>query len=251
MGIKRKAFQGVYNIIRFNWHFYVIVFFSLIALTIVIKFLPAYFHLLLYILCLLTTLSIIVSLLVSYYIYDLSPLYEFNWLPNCNNKKVLNINAGFDETSELINSRYPETKLSKADFYDPQKHTEVSIRRARAAYPPPQDTITVTTTSLPFKDNHFDICLATFAAHEIRNEQERIQFFKELNRVTKDDGEIFVTEHLRDFQNFIAYNIGFLHFHSRSSWNTTFEKSNLELSKEIKNTTFISTFILNKNGTTS
>lgn len=88
------------------------------------------------------------------------------------------------------------------------------------------------------------------SAHEIRNEIERIELFKELNRVIKLNGQIYVTEHLRDFPNFLAYNIGFFHFHTKSSWLKTFNDANLKIRQEIKLTPFISTFILYKNGNT-
>lgn len=45
-----------------------------------------------------------VSLLVSYYVYDLSDLYKLNWLHELvanlkRDLKIVNIHAGFDETS--------------------------------------------------------------------------------------------------------------------------------------------------------
>jgi hypothetical protein len=92
---------------------------------------------------------------------------------------------------------------------------------------------------------------AFLSAHEIRDEQERVVFFKELGRIVKASGRIIVTEHLRDIPNFLAYNIGFLHFHSKTSWLNTFKESGLRIEKEIKNTTFISTFILVKDATTA
>ena len=89
------------------------------------------------------------------------------------------------------------------------------------------------------------------AAHEIREEQERIQFFKELRRIVKSKGSIYITEHLRDIPNFLAYNIGFFHFYTRSTWLKTFQKAALNVEKEIKITPFISTFILSKNGSST
>ena len=113
-----------------------------------------------------------------------------------------------------------------------------------------ENTLQVSTEKLPFQDNSFDFSLAILAAHEIRNKEERVLFFKELNRVTKPSGQIFITEHLRDLNNFLAYNIGFFHFHSHSEWSEIFEKANVKVEKEIKITPFISTFILSKNGNT-
>ena len=64
-------------------------------------------------------------------------------------------------------------------------------------------------------------------------------------------GQVIVTEHLRDTANFIAYNIGFLHFHSKETWLQTFRNAGFKVFQEIKITPFISTFILTKNGIAS
>ena len=89
------------------------------------------------------------------------------------------------------------------------------------------------------------------AAHEIRNDVERIVFFKQLQKALTSTGKIIVVEHQRDIANFIAYNFGFFHFHSLKKWKATFKSSNLSIEKEFKITPFISTFILTKNGITS
>ena len=172
-------------------------------------------------------------------------------LPVSQNGNLVNINAGFDETSELLASKYPASELHVFDFYDPQKHTEVSIKRARKAYPPYKNTIKVTTAVLPLESNSADNIFLIFSAHEIRSNDERVCFFKELNRIVKDDGKIIITEHLRNLSNFTVYNIGFFHFLSLSNWLVTFKKSNFKICDSIKITPFITTFILTKNGMAS
>jgi ubiquinone/menaquinone biosynthesis C-methylase UbiE len=250
MELNRRPFQGVLNILYFNWHFYVVAGVVIVAALFVRHFLPETIRPLAFWGALLAFLTLAVSLLVSFYIYDLSDLYQLRWLPSVDNKRILNINAGFDETSALIRQKHPTTNLTICDFYNPNTHTEVSVKRARRAYPPLANTIQVATDELPFPDHSFDYALAILSAHEIRDEGERIRFFQELHRVTKPTGQIFVTEHLRDLNNFMAYTIGFFHFHAKSSWLRTFEQANLTLKQEIKITPFISTFILNKNGDT-
>jgi hypothetical protein len=49
----------------------------------------------------------------------------------------------------------------------------------------------------------------------------------------------------------MAYNFGFFHFHSKNTWLKTFHRSGLTITNEIKITPFITTFILDKNGTAS
>lgn len=248
MEIKRKPIQGVANIIRFNWHFYLMAFIVFVVLSLLKNQFSQQIQTILNIGIVIAIFTLLISLFVSFYIYDLSDLYQLKWIKNVNNKKVLNINAGFDETSEIIINKFPQTNLTICDFYNPEKHTEISIKRARRAYPPNSKTISVSTNELPFSENAFDNSYAILSAHEIRNENERVQFFKELNRITK--GQIFVTEHLRDFNNFMAYTIGVFHFHSRQSWLQTFKQVDLTVSKEIKTTPFITTFVLEKNGNT-
>jgi ubiquinone/menaquinone biosynthesis C-methylase UbiE len=249
----RKPFQGVWNIIRFNWHYYV-----LSALIVIFIFvLQHYFNTIRIaanILVLLIVCSTFISLAVSSYIYDFSDLYKLSWLRSLKlgeSGRIINIHAGFDETSELLRRKFKASELVVADFYDPLKHTEVSIKRARKAYQPFPNTQQVSTRNLAMQDNSADKIFTIFSAHEIRNNEERVTFFKELQRVLKPSGQVIVTEHLRDTANFLAYNIGFLHFHSKATWLNTFHLSGLCISKEIKTTPFITTFILEKNGTAS
>jgi ubiquinone/menaquinone biosynthesis C-methylase UbiE len=191
-----------------------------------------------------------ISIVVSAYIYDFSDLYKLCWLKNVapGEARIVNINAGFDETSTLLQAKFKKSKLLVIDFYNPEKHTEVSIKRARRAYPPFPGTQQVSTNDIPIQSGSVDTIFAILSAHEIRNDEERIIFFKEIERVMMATGQVIVTEHLRDTANFLAYNLGFLHFHSRATWQKTFHAAGLRLNKEIKITPFITTFILEKNG---
>lgn len=250
----RKPFQGVWNIIRFNWQFYIVAIAAVILLLLLRNNLTTALRAAAIVLVILITVSTLISLFVSCYIYDFSNLYKLSWLPNTqtnDKEKIANINAGFDETSNLLKNKFANSELFVFDFYDPAKHTAVSIKRARKAYPPFPNTKQVTTSLLPLQDNSTDKIFAILSAHEIRNEEERNSFFKELRRVLKPTGQIIVTEHLRDSANFLAYNIGCFHFHSRPTWLNTFQNAELRIANEIKTTPFITTFILEKNGTTT
>ena len=253
MGVTRKPFQGVYNIIRFNWHFYVLAIAFLLLLLAAIKMIDSSFAIFGWVAFYLILSSISISLFASFYIYDLSGLYKLNWLDGLLHKDystILNIHAGFDETSGLLHSKYKPSKLIVFDFYNPAFHTEISIKRARKVYPPYPGTKKMSTNYLPVENDSIDTSFAILAAHEIRKEDERILFFKELNRITKKDGQIVVVEHLQDVANFLAYNIGFFHFHTKATWLKTFSAAGLRVQKEIKITPFITTFILQKNGST-
>lgn len=247
----RRPFQGVLNILRFNWHFYLLSLVFLVLLIFLAGFFPAYSQVYLYGLCFLILWMNIVSLLVSYYVYDLSGLYDFSWLKVLEtDRRIINISAGFDETSHMLKNRFSAAELIVLDFYDAQKHTEVSIKRARKAYPMFEGTRQVNTTELCLEDDSADKIFVILSAHEIRDESERIIFFKALKKALKPNGQVFIIEHLRDRANFLAYNIGFFHFYSKSTWCKTFREAGLKVQCEIKQTPFISIFILQKNGDT-
>ena len=248
----RKPFQGAGNIIRFNWHFYALSLGLVILALMLNNYLSEGLQPYIYIFCCLVIGITLISLAVSHYVYDRSGLYKLNWLEELGieGSKTVNINAGFDEISNLLKAKFQNTDLIVLDFYDSLKYTEISIKRARKAYPVSPNTKHVTITNLPLSDKSIDNVLVIFSAHEIRNEAERINFFKELNRVVKPSGQIFITEHLRDLANFFAYNIGFLHFYSKSSWHRIFQAAQLKIQEEIKCTPFISTFILKSHGNT-
>ncbi|MGA2257182.1 MAG: class I SAM-dependent methyltransferase [Thermoguttaceae bacterium] len=245
----RKPFQGVWNIVRFNWHFYLLSLGLSLILLLLNRVLDEPYRCCAIVAGLLLIGTTLITLLVSFYVYDLPGLYQMKWSGDCAARAcIVNIHAGFDETSVLLKERFPGSELSVFDFYDPAKHTEVSIKRARKACPPCPGTRSIKTSHIPLPDDSADKIFVTLSAHEIRNDDERIAFFAELKRSLKPTGQIVVTEHLRDLPNFLAYNIGFFHFLPVASWNKTFHHACLSVTEEIKTTPFITTFILEKHG---
>lgn len=250
MEVERKPLQGVKNIILFNWHFYVVAVVLIIAMELLGTYMPTSANYIIQICIVIVAFVILFSLLISHWVYDKSSLYQLTWLHDGRIKTVLNMHAGFDEITPIIQRKIPTAKLVVSDFYNSNFHTEVSIKRARKAAVYKSSTVSVSTKCLPFESSEFDVVIGFLSIHEIREKQERIVFFQQLHRVTNANGQIIVTEHLRDWKNFMAYNIGFLHFHSRKIWLETFEQAGLVLKQEIKTTPFITTFILEKYGNT-
>ncbi|MGV6862237.1 MAG: class I SAM-dependent methyltransferase [Putridiphycobacter sp.] len=251
MDIERKPFQGVKNIILFNWHFYVIAVLIIAFSIIGFLWINTNVKYLFLTMAIMVTFTLTLSTIISFYIYDQSKLYELSWLELAQGKSLLNINAGFDETSQIIQQKFPHLDLSICDFYDPKLHTEISIKRARKHYPPQPNTQQISTHHLPFDQNQFHNINIFFSAHEIRNHKERVIFFNEINRVLKENGEVYVIEHLRNLNNFLAYNIGFFHFLTRTNWLNTFENSNFRIHKTENITPFVYIFILKKNDPTA
>ncbi len=251
--VNRKPFQGITNIIRFNWHFYAMALAALVMLHLLKQIASPAFHPFISITGLVLMASLFLSLAVSFYVYDVSGLYRFEWLqmvlpPNAN---LVNIHAGFDETSALLATKFPQATLTVFDFYDAEKHTEISIKRARKAYSAYPGTMAINTAHVPVAPASVDAVFCLLSAHEIRNFEERSLFFQQLNSVLKLNGRIVVVEHLRDLPNFLAYNIGFFHFHSAGEWKRTFAAANLRIEKAHTVTPFITAYYLQKNGTAS
>lgn len=246
----RKPFQGVWNIIRFNRHFFIRALVFILALSYLFFYVDIFARSFVFYALVIVITSLFIPLAVSWYVYDFSGLYLLNWVALPPNPIIANINAGFDEITCLLKEKFNKAEIHIFDFYDPAKHTEVSIKRAREAYPPHPDTHLITTSKLPLDSESADVIFLFLAAHEIRDTNERIIFFSETRRILKPTGKIYVTEHLRDIPNFLAYNIGFFHFHSKSTWLETFSRSGLHVADTIKNNPFITTFTLTKNGAT-
>ncbi len=248
----RKPFQGVANVVRFNWPFYVWSLGLALLFLLFSRIVDEPYRAWTILACVLLIGTMLSSLLISFYVYDLSGLYRMHWSGECPARaRIINVHAGFDETSVLLKDRFPGSELIIFDFFDAKQHAEASIRRARKACQPFPGTRSITTSSIPLPDHSADRIFVTLSAHEIRNSDERIAFFKELRRSLKPTGQIVVTEHLRDLPNFLAYTIGFFHFLSAASWNKTFHDAGLSIAAKCKTTPFITTFLLEKHGTST
>lgn len=250
--ITRKPLQGVKNIVRFNWHFYALAIALLILLAVLCSLASKGYALMLLVVMCGIILSIALSLLVSLYIYDFSGFYALDWIQYRGEpvRHILNIHAGFDETSAGLQAKFPEAQLQVFDFYDPLLHTELSIQRARKAYPPYPGTIPVSSKQLPAISTKADLVFLIFAAHEIRNKTERVQFLQGVKERMREGGRLYLVEHLRDFPNMLVYNIGALHFYGRNSWLSDMDTAGFRLVEEKRFTPFVRIFIYQHHGTT-
>lgn len=243
----RHSLQGVSNIIRFNWHFYALALLGVIGGLALAFWLGGWWLVAGLCIAFGVIATIVISLIVSWYVYDWSDLYRLTWLPELpDNARIVNIHAGFDETSALLANHYRSAQLTVFDFYDPALHTEISIKRARRAYAPYPGTQAISTDAVPLPAASVDVIFLLLAAHEIRNDDERVRFFGLLHQALKPGGRIIVTEHLRDPANFLAYTIGAFHFLPYDAWWHTFTMAPFTLIKEEKLTPFLTTFTLTK-----
>ncbi|MTB50227.1 class I SAM-dependent methyltransferase [Lewinella sp. W8] len=248
METKRVPWQGVKNIVRFNYHFYLLAAVGIGGLLVVAAFSSGWLSLLPQVLAGMVLVTTAVSLLVSAWIYDWSDLYSFGWLRLRDRPgkitSVINIHAGFDETSRPLRQLFPDASLEVYDFYDQERHTEVSIARARRAYPPYPGTIRMDARRPETISGRADLIFLMLAAHEIRDREERLAFFRGLSEKLLPGGELVVLEHSRDWINFLAFNLGYLHFYAPREWRTTFSRAGWTIREEHRLTPFLRAYYL-------
>lgn len=246
METRRRKFQGVLNILSFNRHFYII---GLLVITVAGTLYLGWREadLIFWIAIAAFAYGLIMPLIVSAYVYDFSGYYQLHWLRSLPGHEktyntIVNINAGFDETSFLLNREYPGADLKVFDFYDKKRHTEPAIVRARKVSLVYPGTTQINTEDIPLGEATVDRLFLLSAAHEIRSERERVKFLQECYRVCAPGADVITVEHIRDFPNFLAFTIGFTHFFSSSTWKDSFKKAGFSSIEEIKFTPFMSIF---------
>lgn len=254
---RRGRFEGMANVVRFNWPLYVVGACAVMAAVAMALWLPVP----LWMRCIAWTGAagaaylLAASLVVSHWIYDRSRLYAFEWARSWagdDAKCIVNLHSGFDETSEGLRNVFDEARLVILDFYDRQRMTEASIARARLyqerTAPEWLAPLTRSThvSALPLEDDEADAVFAILAAHEIREPADRAAFFAQVRRVLRRGGRFILLEHLRDPANFIAFGPQFVHFYSRRTWLELGDGAGLKLIHEERVTPFIGLFVFEK-----
>lgn len=240
----RTRFEGSLNVLRFNWPMYTGGAITVVVLLVAAAWLPEPWRLFAAALSFVAALFLVLPVAASFWVYDRSALYRMPWLQDAKEAHILNLTAGFDESSAILKERYPDSLLVVPDFFDPQLHTEPSIARARRIYPPVPGTIHAPGTALPFKTDSFDLIVAFLSLHEIRSPEDRIRMLQEIHRALGPTGRLLITEHLRDLPNAIAFSIGVFHFHTDRTWNEAFMAAGLKLEARYCTTPFITSYSL-------
>jgi hypothetical protein len=236
--VNRRGWQGAIQILNFNRRWYACgaaVVASAIAISL---FAPSWRSLLL------TAAApalfwLAASVLVSHYVYDRSPLYDFRWLTeslSSSQKDWISIHAGLDETRGAFGRIL--------DIFDPHEMTEPSIRRARRLSHDRSQT--ANWRDLPLANGSCGAVLLFFAAHELRRHEARVQLFREAARILRGDGQIVLAEHLRDWRNFLAFGPGFMHFFSERAWRRAAAQAGLEVIRHSTITPFVHIFVLRR-----
>jgi SAM-dependent methyltransferase len=245
----RRPYQGVLQILQFNWRFYVATAGGVGVALLALPHLPPLGRIVLLPGAALALFWMASSLAVSHYVYDHFPLYDLSWISSALSRQPrrwMNIHSGLDETSDLLAAIFPDSAGEVVDIFDPQVMTEASIRRAREVSHCETRSTRVRYDSLGFGADCFDAAFAIFAAHELRQHEQRVQLFGEIARVLTPAGELILMEHSRDWRNFLAFGPGFLHFFSQKEWRKAATEAGLLVRNEFSMTPFIRVYVLRK-----
>jgi len=246
---ERAPFQGTIDIVKFNSHQYAsAASFCILALLVVYAF-----KLHFWIDAILISLTVVVifwtasSLVVSYLVYDKSPLYRADWLREVIGEPPrawANIHAGLDDFSERIALSFGQPR-HVWEIFDEKEMTEPSLRRAREIHGTAPGTH-AESSALPCDDGSLDAIFLIFVAHELRRRQTREEFFSELCRCMAPGARLVLVEHMRDVANFLAFGPGCCHFWPRKEWLRLAVGAGLSTEREMSITPFVRAFVFRK-----
>jgi SAM-dependent methyltransferase len=249
--LTRKPYQGVTQILSFNWRMYLAAAGGILMALFAWHLLPAAGRSALLLCAAPALFWSIASLAVSHYVYDRFPLYDLHWLERAlaaTPRRWINIHAGWDETSGILQAIFPDAIGEAVDLFDPQVMTEASIRQAHRAGAAPVPATPARYDALPFESGTVDAAFVIFAAHELRRPEQRVKFFGEVARVLTPGGECLLVEHARDGWNFLAFGPGFLHFFPQQVWRNAAQQAGLAVRNEFELTQFVHVFVLRRAG---
>ena len=188
----------------------------------------------------------VASVAVSWWVYDASPLYKWDWLKPYfpeNPHHWATFHAGVDDATPTLRELFG-SRGAAYDFFDDKVMTEPSISRARAVSRPEIVPVAVDFRALNIESDALDAAFVMLAAHELRKASDRDQFFAELQRVLMPNGTLIVAEHGCDAANFVAFGPGAFHFFPAREWRRLGEK--FEMNDEFAITPFVRIWVWRK-----
>ncbi len=244
MSPTRRRFSGTMNVLRFNRGKFVAAAVAVVALT-TTAMLVASVRTPSLIGAALVVIGVVASLGVSYWVYDASDLYDFEWsYAFQDHDRVAVVHAGLDEVSETLQARHG-SDFHTVSFYNRLEVSGPSIRQARRLNDT-ADTGSADPNQPLIAIGRFDWVVAFMCLHEVRSEHARQRLLTELRDGLAEGGKLVVVEHLRDLPNAAGFSIGVFHFLSRSSWSADFAAAGLQIVSEEKTTPFVSEFVLSR-----
>jgi ubiquinone/menaquinone biosynthesis C-methylase UbiE len=247
----RGQFDGVLQIVRYNWTLYLVAIFvcALVVGVVLVIHPPAALAGLLILGAVAAVFWLALSLAVSHYVYDRSDLYRWEWIRERvapSPRQVVNVHAGLDETSLALHEMYPAAEVTILDIYDPAEMPEPSIARARREARSMLASVNADFRGLPLQAASVDLMTLIFVAHELRRPAAKEAFFREASRVLQPEGRLLLVEHLRNAWNLAAFGPGAFHFFPRHEWLRVAHAAGFQLVEEISRTVFVRAFVFRR-----
>lgn len=190
----------------------------------------------------------IVSLAVSFYVYDASELESGAWISSLGLGAVgtwIALDAGLDAEIDL-RATMPGKCAARLDIFDSSVMKAGSISRARRRTPRVEAATASKPSALAVATASCDAAVVAFSAHEIHPARAREEFFAELHRAVTPGGKLLLVEHVRDLANFLAFGPGVLHFLPRAEWLRLAAHAGLRPVLERRITPFVMALVLEK-----
>lgn len=253
----RGRFEGVLQIVRFNWTKYaasVVIAAVGVVLLAAVRWPSGGRWVLGAGLVLLCWWSL-GSLVVSHWVYDRSELYRWTWARRAMGGRVggevrwVNVHAGLDESTGGLCGALGASPLAVVDLYDPRLMTERSVIRARARQAAMGGVWPGTLHgpgALESVPGDLDVVFLVLAAHELRRHAERAALLRTCATRLAVGGRVVLVEHLRDAANVVAFGPGAWHFHARRTWMEAVEAAGLRCDDEYRVTPFVRVFVLSR-----
>lgn len=102
--------------------------------------------------------------------------------------RICDFGAGVGTSVPYVRHHLPEAELTCLDV------SRRSLERAESRYPGLARYVHLDGPGLPLEDDHFDLAFAACVFHHIQPESH-LRWFRELRRVLRADGTLFVFEH--------------------------------------------------------
>jgi len=239
-----SSYAGVAKIVRFNWPWYGGAVLATVAGLVVLACGGVDESVQIMILSGLAVANgwLVMSLVVSHVIYDVSALSQGCWLQAQHESTVIILHAGHDEASSHVQRLLPQAACHAFDVCGADAPMAPSLRRARSEAT--AASLAIQPDHIPVPDGVADLVVIIFAAHELRDRHARVQLFTDICRVIGTTGRAIVVEHQRDWWNWLAYGPGCFHFLSRATWMDTFIHARLQVVRDDTITPWVHRFEL-------
>ena len=225
--LSNLQYSGMISTLLYNWPIFAgALFFGLVALGVGLWLPTPWSWILLS--SGLASLGLMSTILVaSFVVYDWGRRHEYDRLAELGTlaeaRVVVDITCGKLRGSRGLLAHLHRGYYFLIDIYDPDKMTDLALRRARAMEPPLQAQQRIhhrsaKPASLPLPHNWADVIYCHFSLHELRDSADRDAIFRELARILKPEGRLLIAEHSRDWRNFLVFGPGAFSFFSPAAW---------------------------------